>query len=141
MRRDFKRLQPIHRLARMREDGSARDVAVATSRLLSEKEKLSALMTYRGEYDQTIRKSGVTGMQLRSAFTFLTQLSAVIDMQQQQMRDGEESLSRETQSWLSLQADRKAIERLIEKRWARQRVHLENLDQDQMDENSQRSYR
>lgn len=140
MRRDFKRLQPIHRLARMREDRSARDVAVATSRLLSEKEKLSALMTYRGEYDQTIRQTGVTGMQLRTAFTFLTQLSAAIDMQQQQYRDGEESLSRETQSWLSLQADRKAIERLIEKRWARQRVHLENLDQDQMDENSQRSY-
>ena len=139
MGRDFKRLQPIHRLALMRENRSARDLAVATSRLQSDKAKLSELITYQTEYNQSVRTSGSTGMQLRGAHAFLTQLSSAIEMQEQQLRNGEENLSRETEQWLALKADRKAIERVIEKRFARQRIHVENLEQDQMDEASQRS--
>lgn len=140
MKRDFKRLQPVHRLARMREDRSAREIAVATSRLQSEKEKLSTLMTYQFEYSHSVRKSGTTGEQLRGVYAFLTQLSSAIEMQEQQLRNGEESLSRETELWLALKADRKAIERIIEKRQVNARIHLENLEQDQLEELSRRSY-
>ena len=140
MSSDFKRLQPVHRLALMRENRSAREMAIANSRLQSEKEKLSDLMTYRGEYDQSVRKSGATGMQLRGAYAFLAQLCTAIELQEKQLRDGEESLSRETELWLALKADRKAIERLIEKRQTKTRMRLENREQDQMDERARRSY-
>ena len=100
--------------------------------------KLDELRAFRDEYQAS---SGIqTASQFQSTRQFLSQLSAAIDQQEQQVEQLLEQVHSSEADWSNLRRERMSVEKVIEKCAEKQDKQHARLEQNMLDELSNRTH-
>ena len=135
------RLQPIVRLARMREDGAGRACGVRRNELADAERQLGELLAYRRQYLQrldALGSGGVGAAELRALRRFIGALDEAIAQQRLRVEAACACLAGEERRWQELRARRKALDGVGERLSAEERRSEDREAQRESDEHAGR---
>ncbi|MET0010269.1 MAG: flagellar export protein FliJ [Candidatus Thiodiazotropha sp. 6PLUC9] len=135
-----KRLKPVQRFARSKEQNAARSMGQARKNLELEEAKLKQLKQYHQEYldrFQQIASEGMTATQLQEYRTFLAKLDEAITQQQQVVASSMVDHNSHKDNWKQKHSRTEALNKVLgryrdqEKKVADRREQKENDDHNQ----------
>ncbi|MBV1883779.1 MAG: flagellar export protein FliJ [Pseudomonadales bacterium] len=109
-----KRLLPVQKLNKMREDDAAKMVGFARQEVIKQEEQLQGLIQYREEYQASITVgSSPTGQQLQDFHSFLISLNIAIDQQESKLLEVRGQLEDTINQWEKAHGKLKVMSKLI----------------------------
>lgn len=136
MRRSEK-LLPVERIATLREQTTARQLADAQNRLAEETERGKQLEALRDEYLQQMKeagRAGISGAGLRRYAGFSSQLDRMIEVQGEQIRRTDQQLAQVRDNWQKAYGRRRAVAQVKGRFEAVEQREADRLEQKQQDE-------
>ncbi len=130
-------LNTVARLNQARERQARREFAESRKHLRRQEGRLEELKEFRRQYLQRLERAGSQGMamgQLNEYHIFLSRLDQALGQQRRLVEQCRLVVEQRRQHWLSCRVDRKAVEKLVERRTREQRRRQDRVEQQQMDE-------
>jgi len=131
------RLSVVYRVAELRENQAARQLADLQSQVQKAKQQFSQLHDYRLEYQQrwqATAQEGTTGQGIRQFASFMRDLDHAIEMQQQQVVFVEQQFNQAMMAWQETYARRKAMGQLVERVRGEEDIAGEKILQKEIDD-------
>lgn len=131
------KLAPVERLASLKEQRVARQLADAQHQLAEEQARGEQLRAFRAEYMQQMKnagRKGLSGAGLRRYTTFSNQLDQMIEVQTEQIRRSDTQLEQVRRDWQGVHARRRAVSQLTGRFEALEQREEDRLEQKQQDE-------
>ena len=136
-----KRLDPIIKLAKVKEDGAAQAMGVAMQQLETYENQLKDLKLYKDEYMQNIDilgTGGITLSVLRSYRQFINQLDDTIKQQEGVVQQSRQYFEKKRDEWMVLHTKTNALSKAKERFKSQEEIDQLKFDQKQSDDYSQR---
>lgn len=137
-----KRMDPVVRIAKHREDHAAGRMGEAQRQLQSAQEQLAILKKYRDDYAGHFNQTGANGMdarQLAEFREFLHKLNQAIDGQTERVKEAEAFLAEQQQQWRGLHTRRRALNNVQTRFMEAEHKEADRQEQKNLDErNSQK---
>lgn len=137
------RLSVVHRVAELREQQAARQLADLQSQVQNAKQQHSQLQDYRLEYQQrwqTAGQEGTTGQGMRQFALFMRDLDHAIETQQEQVVFVEQQFNQATMEWREVYARRNAMGQLVERVRVEEEIAEEKILQKEIDDQIGRNF-
>ena len=111
-----KRLQPVRKLNKMREDNAAKTVGFARQEVIKEENQLNGLVQYKEEYQSSITVgSSPSGQQLEAFHGFFVKLNVAIGQQENRLLEVRQELEVKINEWEKAHGKLKVMSKLITK--------------------------
>jgi flagellar FliJ protein len=127
-----KRLGPLVRVSRAREEEIAKRLAEAHTQWQAERERFETLVRHRAEYAERLKAEsarGVGAARLRQYQDFLERLDEALAWQQERLAQLERACEAERAAWFTARQRRRALDKAVE------RVrHAERREQDRREQ-------
>jgi len=136
-----KRLEPVRRVAKSREDSAARDLGASQRRMHEQKAKLDDLRQYHQEYLQRFSetaKNGMSASQLQEYRAFMSKLETAIELQQKAVEESHLECSSRKGVWQEKRVRTQALGKVVDRLHSAERRADEKLEQKESDEHGQR---
>lgn len=137
MVRRSKKMEPVERLAEMREESALKRLGEALQALEAEEARRDQLEDFLREYRQRIQdagRAGISGETMRGYIRFTEQLGDLIVAQGEQIRQARLRLDTARSGWQQLHGRRRAVTTLIERFRAREAREADRREQKESDE-------
>lgn len=134
-----RKLDPVIELARKATEAELIRLGETNAVLQQEQNQLDELMRYRDEYLSRFRRDDPLVMSAKKALDlrgFLAQLDQAIHAQQMQVRHSRQLLDKQRQNWLQAKNKEQAIDSLMARYRADERVTLQRREQRDNDEHT-----
>jgi flagellar FliJ protein len=121
------RLQPVTRVAELRERNAAKALGQSRHRLSETEARLEELLAYREEYARRLQTAGGEGMNAREVseyHNFLARLNEAITHQQARLAQAHQDYESRRSQWQSQRTHTLALDKVVE-RYRRQEEHTE----------------
>ena len=131
------KLSPVERLATLKEQRVARQLADAQHRLAEEQARGQQLQAFQMEYLEQMKaagRSGLTGAGLRRYTAFSNQLDRMIEVQTEQIQRTDLQLEQVRREWQGVHGRRRAVSQLVGRFEAAEQRESDRLEQKQLDE-------
>lgn len=130
-----KKLRPVERLTRQRQEQAAAKLAQAQSELQQNQGQLDNILNMRQEYRrQLVAEGTLEAARLRDFHAFLCRLDAAVDQQRQGICEQQRQVEQLHQQWLGRWSEHRRIETVVERREHQERQEQERRDQRDLDE-------
>jgi len=142
--RQSKRLQPICDFKQRQEDEAAKHLAKAANEVSQQKQRLSDLESYRGEYDQRFLETSSTGVsakRMKDYQSFMQNLAQVLDQQKAAIAVLEKDYEEKKRQWLAARNRTKALNKVQTKYQKQEDYKEEKSQQKEQDDRSSRTAR
>ena len=113
--RQSKRLQPICDFKQREEDEAAKILAKAAQAVSQQKQRLSDLQNYRGEYDQQFTQAsseGISAKRMKDYHVFMNNLAQVLEQQKVAVGGLEKDFEDKKRQWLAARNRTKALNKM-----------------------------
>jgi flagellar FliJ protein len=142
--RQSKRLQPVCDFKQRQEDEAAKRLAATAQEVSQQKQRLSDLENYRGEYDQQFHQAssqGISAQRMRDYHTFMGNLTKVLDQQKAAISVLEKEYEEKKRQWLAARNRAKALNKVQTNYQQQEEMQEEKRQQKEQDDRSSRSVR
>ncbi len=136
-----KRLEPVRRVAKSREDSAARDLGASQRRMHEQEAKLDDLRHYHREYLQRFSeaaKNGISASQLQEYRAFMSKLETAIELQQKAVDESHLECSSRKGVWQEKRVRTQALGKVVDRLHSAERKAHEKQEQKESDEHGQR---
>ena len=136
-----KRMQPVHGVARKREQDAGRQLDQSRRNLEAQQTKLAELRAYREQYAHEFTTSsghGLDATRLRDYRVFLGRLNEAVRQQEEIVARCHEQLTQDRAQWIASRSHSQAIEKVIDGFRREERRQEDKLEQREQDERAQR---
>lgn len=133
----IEQLKMVFRLEQEKEDKLAREFQQAQQNLEENKQKMAGIESYRMDYLRQMQQKGNEGVTIDSYGHFqgfISKLEEAIKQQSTVISTAFQVVAQRRGLWLEQQRKRKAVEMLIDKHYAEQRVKADKAEQALLDE-------
>ncbi len=137
MARRSKKMEPVERLAGMREEAALKQLGEALQAVEREESRLAQLEDFQREYRQRMQdagRAGLSGESMRGYVRFTEQLGELIVTQGEQIRQARGRLDLARANWQHHHGRHKAVTALIERFRAREAREADRREQKDSDE-------
>ena len=139
-----KRMQPVLRIAEMREQTAVKELGNAQRFLKEQEERLSELQDYQAEYARNCHaqgSSGISAARFQELQRFMASLSQAIEQQQQMEQNAARNCMQKKQLWQQAYGKSKSLDKVVE-RYSEQELYEQGQrEQKEADEMAQHSGR
>ncbi len=135
-----KRMQPVLRVAEMREQAAAKELGNAQRFLQEQEERLAELRLYHAEYVRDMHSqgsSGISSARFQELQRFMASLNQAIEQQQQMVHSAARACEHKRQLWQSAYRKSRSLDKVVE-RYSEQELYEQGQrDQKEADEMAQ----
>ena len=138
-----KRMQPVQRVAKSREENAARRMGESRKQLAGQETRLKELKNYRDQYASQFSARGQDGldaMQLHDYRVFLTRLNAAIQQQELLITRYRSQHHQDQFHWRDVRGHTQAIDKLIAKFRSDEQRQQQQREQKVLDEHASRTH-
>ncbi len=129
------RLASVIQIAEDEEKKALSNLAKCREEIQGQQQKLSDLESYREEYREQMRQSGMaTPQQVQNRFAFMQKLEFAINGQKEQITNWEDEEERLRRVWLEKRVRRRALNKASEQRQARLLQEEKRREQKKVDD-------
>lgn len=139
-----RRMEPVQRIADERARAAAKVYAELRARHEEQRGRLKQLRSFRDDYLRQRTEAvqaGMDGFRLRDYNSFIARIDGAIEQQQQLIAQTEGDLARARRQWMELRGKSRAIDKVVDRYQADERLDAERRDQRQSDELAQRQHK
>lgn len=139
-----KRMQPVVRIAQMREDDAMQELGKAQRQLQEQEERLKELCSYREEYSQNFHLeagNGISAVRFQEFHRFMARLDQAIEQQQKVVENVNRLCSKKNQIWRQAHIKSKSLDKVVERYDEQEQYERAQREQRSMDEMAQQSMR
>lgn len=139
-----KRMQPIVRVAEMREQAAAKDLGNAQRYLQEQESRLAELQGYQAEYARnfhTLGSQGISAMRFQELQRFMASLNQAIEQQQQMVQNAARACAQKKQLWQQAYGKSKSLDKVVERYSEQEQYEQGQREQKAADEMAQHGSR
>ncbi len=136
-----KRLQPVQRVAKSREQTAARELGDSRRRSQEQEQRLDELRRYHREYLKRFHDAAKTGMsatQLQEYRAFLAKLEMAIQEQEKVVKLGHTECSERKEEWQQKHVRTQVLDKVVERHRKEERKAVDTREQKESDDRNQR---
>ncbi len=131
------RIQPVVDLAHHDEKDAVKELAAALKALNNNSERLQQLEGYQLEYMERFRtagQAGISGSRINDFRAFLTKIKAAIEAQREVVESSKRYLEQKKRFWFAKRGRSRALDAVLEKYMADERVIQAKREQRELDD-------
>lgn len=139
-----KRLEVVGEVLQDREDDRAKQLRAAEAAAQAEEQRLTELIGYRDDYQQSLvakQRSGMSAPLLRDFQAFLAKLEQAIAQQRERVANARRARDGDHQSWREAATKSAAVDALVTRCRTEERKQEDQREQRASDERALRAYR
>jgi flagellar export protein FliJ len=139
-----KRMQPVVRVAEMREQAAAKELGNAQRYLQEQEDRLSELQGYQAEYARnfhTLGSKGISAARFQELQRFMASLNQAIEQQQQAVQNAVRACAQKKQLWQQAHGKSKSLDKVVEHYCEQEQYEQGQREQKAADEMAQHGLR
>lgn len=136
------RMQPVMRIAEMREQTAAKDLANSQRYLQEQQARLAELQQYQAEYTRDFQLQGSSGISVarfQELQRFLASLGQAIEQQQQLIEHAARVCEQKKRIWQQAYGKSKSLDKVVQRYLAQEQYDQGQREQKETDEVAQQS--
>lgn len=113
-----KRMQPVLRIAEMREQAAVKELGNAQRYLKEQEDRLAELQGYQAEYArnfQDLGSKGISAARFQELQRFMANLTQAIEQQQQMVHNAARACVQKKQLWQQAYGKSKSLDKVVER--------------------------
>jgi len=139
-----KRMQPVQRIAEMRERDAARELGNAQRVLQEQEGRLAELRAYQAEYArnfETLGSAGISAARFQEYQRFMASLNQAIEQQQVVVQNAIRACNQRKQLWQQAYGKSKSLDKVVERYCEQEQYEQGQREQKAVDEMAQHGTR
>lgn len=138
------RMKPVLRIAEMREQTAAKDLATSQRYLQEQQARLAELQQYQADYTKDFHTQGSVGIsaaRFQELQRFLASLSQAIEQQQQLIAHVTQVCEQKKRIWQQAYGKSQSLDKVVQRYFEQEQYTQDKRDQKETDEVAQQSVR
>lgn len=139
-----KRMQPVLRIAEMREQDAAKELGNAQRMLQEQEDRLTELRAYQAEYARNFQvqgSAGISAARFQEFHRFMASLNQAIEQQQVVVQNAARACAQKKQLWQQAYGKSKSLDKVVERYCEQEQYEQGQREQKAADEMAQHGAR